>query len=88
MFDFLEQIYEKKPVNWLISYPKNSYNETTISILKEYKCVFGLTYNPKLAKIDSKSNYEIPRFDTNDFPVTNNSEQNKWTKLMLNYEQL
>lgn len=82
-YEFLKMLYDKPPMNWVMSYPRSSKNETTISILKEYNCTLGLTTIPELAIVDSNSKFDIPRLDTNDFPHSPTAKINKWTKLII-----
>ena len=47
-------------------YPYGSYNNSTLQILKNKKCLIGLTTIQGEYKILNHSNYEIPRIDCND----------------------
>lgn len=83
-YNFLQTIMEEKPKEWAFSYPRNSYNDVTISILKKFNCSLALTANPGLSIIDQSKSYIISRLDTNFFPYSESSEPNKWTKEILN----
>ena len=49
-------------------YPYGNYNQNTIQLLKQFKIKYGFTTKPGSIKFNSKiSNFEIPRYDTNDF---------------------
>ena len=54
--------------DWIMCYPYGAYNSDTLEILKDRKCVVGLTTKVGLAKISQDSGLELPRYDTNDFP--------------------
>ena len=51
------------PSNWIMCYPFGSYNQTTLKILKEKKCLMGLTTKKAAFNFKSKSKLEIPRID-------------------------
>ncbi len=51
-----------------LCYPYGNYDQKTIKLLKLYKIKYGFTTRPGSIYLNSKiSNYEIPRYDTNDF---------------------
>ena len=51
-----------------VCYPYGNYNQNTIQLLKQFKIKYGFTTKPGSIKFNSKiSNFEIPRYDTNDF---------------------
>ena len=51
-------------------YPYGNYDQKTIKLLKLYKIKYGFTTKPGSIYLNSKiSNYEIPRYDTNDFKI-------------------
>lgn len=81
-YEFLTELYNKEPINWVMSYPRNNYNNTTISILKEYNCALGLTANVEIAKIDGELAFHIPRLAPNDIPYSKKSPMNEWTLKM------
>ena len=49
-------------------YPYGSYDNNTLKILRKTNCIIGLT--TKVSRVDLKKykKFELPRFDTNDFP--------------------
>ena len=48
-------------------YPYGSFDDNTISILKEKNCSYAFTTIPGIANLD-KDRFKLPRKDTNDFP--------------------
>lgn len=67
--------------NWSICYPYGSYNEETISLLKEFKCKLGFTSKVELASSlnDGEDEiYKLSRLDTNDLPKQANALPNDW----------
>ena len=54
--------------DFIICYPYGAYNNNTLKILKENSCLLALT--TKVGKVNTHmhSKFELPRFDTNDFP--------------------
>jgi len=69
--------------NWTMAYPYGAYNNSLIEIIKRKKCKVGLTTIPALASSEIENAYTMGRLDTNDFPKTNTSLQNKWVKRVL-----
>jgi len=65
--NFLEDI-RAQTKNWIMCYPFSSYNYETISLLKEMDCSIGLTINEGINELNIQNNFELLRFDTNDFP--------------------
>ena len=68
-----ESIKELRKLNndmedFIVCYPYGAYNNNTLKILKENSCSLALT--TKVGKVNSHmySKFELPRFDTNDFP--------------------
>ena len=53
--------------NWIMCYPYGSFDDNTISILKEKNCSYAFTSVPGIAHLD-KNHFKLPRKDTNDFP--------------------
>ena len=53
--------------NWIMCYPYGSFDDNTISILKEKNCSYAFTSAPRIANLD-KDHFKLPRKDTNDFP--------------------
>ena len=58
--------------NWTMCYPYGSYNNDTISILKNNRCQLAFTTKVSIAQIDSDDRLEVPRLDTNDLPKDRN----------------
>lgn len=82
-YNFLEILYNESPMNWVMSYPHGSKNDKTISILKEYNCGLGLTVIPELAAVRPEIKFDIPRLETNFFPVSVNAKISKWTRIIM-----
>lgn len=53
---------------WALCYPYGSRDETTLRLLRERRCLFGLTTEMRRATPDD-SLLELPRIDTNDLEV-------------------
>ena len=54
--------------DWVMCYPHGGYNSITMKILEKKGCALGLTVNNGIWMPDKNNKYEVPRFDTNDFP--------------------
>ena len=54
--------------DWIMCYPHGSYNNDSLEILKNNKCLIGLTTNSGLATLDKTKLLELKRFDCNSFP--------------------
>jgi len=54
--------------DWIMCYSYGAYNSDTLGILKDRRCVVGLTTKIGVAKISQDSGLELPRYDTNHFP--------------------
>lgn len=52
---------------WIMCYPYGGYNADTLNILRDRKCVVGLTTKPGVANVTSRNRLALERFDTNDF---------------------
>jgi hypothetical protein len=50
-------------------YPYGAYNEVLLRKLKSYGCAVGLTTRSAVADVASDNALELPRLDTNDFPI-------------------
>ena len=51
-----------------LCYPYGNYDHKTIQLLKKYNIEYGFTINPgSIFSGSSISDYELPRYDTNDF---------------------
>ena len=74
---FLEQIYNKRLPEWIMCYPKGSYNNDTLELLSISNCKLGLTINVDLS--DTSKPLELSRLDTNDLPVDKDAPPCSWT---------
>lgn len=63
---FMSEIGMNSKKNWIMCYPYGSYNKSTLQIIKNKKCLIGLTTIRGEFKLQKHSNYEIPRVDCND----------------------
>jgi len=54
--------------NWIMCYPYGSYNDDTLNILRNNRCLLGFTTKVGFADFDNSNLLEMRRFDTNDFP--------------------
>ncbi len=53
-----------------VCYPYGGYNSSTVKILKKKNIVFALTTKlGSVNKLTIKNNFELPRYDTNDFKI-------------------
>lgn len=55
--------------DWVMCYPYGAYNSESIDILKKLSCSIAITTIPRVANLEYDSQFELPRFDTNDFPI-------------------
>ena len=53
--------------NWVMCYPFGSYNSNTINVLKKLNCSSAVTTKSKIADLNAKKIFELPRKDTNDY---------------------
>lgn len=51
-----------------MNYPYGSYNDKVIEYIAEIGCKVGITVKVGIADTQVDGRYELPRFDTNDFP--------------------
>ena len=65
--EFLEEINAPTD-NWIMNYPYGSYNSATLSILKKFGALIGITTESRIASIKKDNLLTLPRLDTNDFP--------------------
>jgi len=65
--EFLESVGAPTS-NWIMCYPYGAYNDDTLSIIRQYGAVVGLTTEARKAEIFKDSPLTLPRLDTNDFP--------------------
>ena len=64
---FLESLFRSK-VDATFCYPYGSYNENTISLLRENEFVAAFTTEPQVSTLERNNLLTLMRFDTNDFP--------------------
>lgn len=74
---FLRNVFGHRPSDWAMCYPFGSYNHETIELVSEIRCAVGLT--TKVGLTDLSQPLELNRLDTNDLPVSTNSEAGEWT---------
>ena len=65
--EFLESV-GISTTDWVMCYPYGAYNDTTISLLKSFDAILGLTTEVRVANLTSDNPFKLPRLDTNDFP--------------------
>ena len=54
--------------DWIFNYPHGSYNNETLNILVDKKCIAGFTTKVGIASLENGNALELSRYDTNDFP--------------------
>lgn len=54
--------------DWIMCYPYGSYNDTTLSLLRKYDAIIGITTKNCIANLKADNPFELPRLNTNDFP--------------------
>jgi len=64
---FLEEIGASTK-KWIMCYPYGSYNDATLSLLKELDASVGITTEARKADLSKDNQFTLPRLDTNDFP--------------------
>ena len=64
--------------NWTACYPCGSFDDQSISMLREKGCKLALTTEVDIAKTDKNVRFLMPRLDTNDLPKNENAEKNHW----------
>lgn len=77
--DFLSHL-EVDMGNWTACYPYGSYDEQSISLLKERNCKVALTTEVGIATTERERSLLMPRLDTNDIPKNDLSQPNEWYK--------
>ena len=50
-------------------YPFGSYNSNTINVLKKLNCSNAIFNKSKIADLNAKKIFELPRKDTNDYRI-------------------
>lgn len=66
--------------DWVICYPYGAYNTPLLKLLQKKKCRLGMTLKVGIANLDTDPHLELPRLDTNDFPIKKSAAMNNWTK--------
>lgn len=75
--DFIEEIGGN--LNYAsICYPYGNYNQDTISLLNKYNFKVGMTTQVDVCNLAKNPQFELPRLDTNDLPITANAPVNSW----------
>lgn len=77
--DFLRRIGSDTD-NWIMSHPYGGYNDSLLSILKQYSCAVGLTTEVDIANLSLHDPLTLPRLDTNDLPKDAYATPNGWTR--------
>jgi peptidoglycan/xylan/chitin deacetylase (PgdA/CDA1 family) len=55
--------------DWVMCYPYGAYNDALLSVLKQRGCALGITTRAAVADLSIDRPLELPRLDTNDFPI-------------------
>ena len=55
---------------WVMAYPYGAFNETTRNILSARGWAAGLSTQAGIADLNVHDRFMLPRFDTNDFPIS------------------
>ncbi|MBS0357714.1 MAG: polysaccharide deacetylase family protein [Proteobacteria bacterium] len=63
---------------WTACYPYNAYSELATKILIEKGCKAAFAGNVRVASIEAKNRFFIPRLDTNDIPKSRDATPNEW----------
>ena len=70
-------------------YPWGSYNNLTIKILKQIGCKLALTSSlGEFTNTNKNFIFELPRFDTNDFPQSNLKEEDVFEPIIQNIQNI
>jgi peptidoglycan/xylan/chitin deacetylase (PgdA/CDA1 family) len=77
---FLTNVYERPPADWVMCYPHGSFNSETLELLAQSNCTFGLTVVPGLES-DLSRPLQLRRLDTNDLPCSGDAELSSWTRM-------
>jgi peptidoglycan/xylan/chitin deacetylase (PgdA/CDA1 family) len=70
-----------KDNSWTMCYPYGSYNDDTISLLKDLDCKLALTTRVAVANGDKRERFQLARLDTNDIPKDRAAAPNEWHEL-------
>jgi peptidoglycan/xylan/chitin deacetylase (PgdA/CDA1 family) len=54
---------------WVMCYPYGAYNDTLLTVLRDWGCVVGLTTRVAVAELGCDDPLALPRLDTNDLPI-------------------
>lgn len=65
---FLKEIYGSLK-KWAMCYPYGVYNDSLLSILRDKKCMVGLSTTVGIANLDSDDPLTLPRLDAKDLPL-------------------
>lgn len=65
------------------SYPYGAYNSDTLEMISRYGFDLAFTTKVGLADLNLVDNFEVPRIDTNDLPISFNAELVNWTRQLL-----
>lgn len=68
--NFLNSLYQGEPPILTFSYPYGSYNQYTISLLKEHGYMTAFTVDAKVSDLKKSNIFALERLDTNDLPQT------------------
>ncbi|RJQ54686.1 MAG: polysaccharide deacetylase [Actinobacteria bacterium] len=71
--EFLSEVYDRSPSDWVMCYPYGGYNGSTLELLREFGCALGLTTKVGLVS-DLSQVLEYNRLDTNDLPFRAETE--------------
>lgn len=70
---------------WIMCFPYGAYNNSTLTILREKKCVVGLTTKVDIVDFSLESELTLPRLDTNDLPMQSDASINEWTRKVISF---
>lgn len=77
---FVQSIGENEN-SWTMCYPYGSYNDDTLSLLRDLKCKLALTTHVDIASTTKSERFELARLDTNDIPKSGSAMPNEWHRL-------
>jgi peptidoglycan/xylan/chitin deacetylase (PgdA/CDA1 family) len=66
--DFLNEVGATTN-DWVMCYPYGAYNQALLQTLKRFDCSVGLTTRSAVADVSRDTALELPRLDTNYFPI-------------------
>jgi peptidoglycan/xylan/chitin deacetylase (PgdA/CDA1 family) len=76
--DLLADIYQRRPVDWTLSYPYGSYDDLTLRIAHDAGAAIGVTTEVGLNS-DLDEPLRLKRLDTNDVPCFKSAKPPGWT---------